>query len=174
MTTPVIRDSRPGDAAALDALYSAGFPDENLVPLVRSLGMAPGRVLSLVAETASGLIGHVAFTDAGTVEGSARLSLLGPLVVAEAARGTGVARALIETGIDRLRERGTHRVFVLGDPALYGRFGFQTDHRVTPPHPIPEKWREAWQSVALSGDEADASGRMTVPDFWDDPALWSD
>ena len=40
-------------------------------------------------------------------------------------RGQGLARQMIYEGLDSLNEFGYAAVVTLGDPALYGRFGFE-------------------------------------------------
>jgi len=43
---------------------------------------------------------------------------------------------------------------------------------VTPPYPLPEAWRDAWQSLALEAAAPVRSGVLTVPAPWRQPALW--
>ena len=64
-------------------------------------------------------------------------------------------------------------VCVLGDPAYYGRFGFEPDDRVAPPYPLPQEWRSAWQSLSLCGNDRPARGTLSVPPPWRQPALWA-
>jgi hypothetical protein len=61
-TALTIRPSTPADTSALEALYAAAFPEEDLVPLVRSLLAEPDGVISLVAQQGGAVAGHVAFT----------------------------------------------------------------------------------------------------------------
>ena len=63
-------------------------------------------------------------------------------------------------------------MFVLGDPAYYGRLGFATEKRIEPPYGLPPEWEGAWQSQYLDGQAATTAGRLLVPDYWDDAALW--
>jgi len=56
-----IRVSRPGDRAALQRLYPAAFPDEDLLPVVDELLKDEPNVLSLVATRQENVIGHIAF-----------------------------------------------------------------------------------------------------------------
>ena len=44
-----------------------------------------------------------------------------------ARQGTGVGSALIREAIRKAREAGYAAIFVLGDQAYYGRFGFDVD-----------------------------------------------
>lgn len=49
---------------------------------------------------------------------------LGPVAVLSAHRRRGVAASLIRKGLAQSKADGWAAVFVLGDPAYYGRFGF--------------------------------------------------
>jgi putative acetyltransferase len=165
---------RSDDLAAIEVLYQDAFPDEDLVPLVRALLANRDDVLSLVTRDRNGedVTGHGAFTHCGIVGAEDRVALLGPLAVASARQGQGIGEALIRDGLRRLGEAGVQRVFVLGDPAYYGRFGFTTEPNVRPPHPLPEEWREAWQSISLNETKPSEPGTLSVPAPWRQPALW--
>lgn len=166
---PDIRRGKSSDLEALERLYPAAFPDEDLLPLVRALLDAPS-VLSVVACDGRVLIGHATFTRC-TVAGLP-VALLGPVAVAPARQGQGLGGALIRQGFDELGQEGIAQVMVLGDPAYYGRFGFIADSAVQAPYPLPKDWAPAWQSLPL-GDGPAAQGVLEVPEPWRDPALWS-
>lgn len=159
----------PDGLAALERLYPAAFPQEDLLPLVRRLLAPEVGALSLAARAAGDLVGHAFFTPCGL--NAAPCALLGPLAVAPAHQRRGVGGALIREGLARLEAQGVAHVFVLGDPAYYGRFGFAPT-AAEPPCPIPGEWRDAWRSLAL-GDAPPAEGRLVVPPPWRDPALWA-
>lgn len=170
---PEIRTSRVPDPSALSALYHAGFPDEDLLPLVRRLLHEDATVLSLVATCDGSLAGHVLFTACGIEGCDDRAALLGPLVVAPKRQRQGIGQALVRTGLGLLWQAGPTLVCVLGDPAYYGRLGFAAETAVAPPCPLPPAWRPAWQSRRSRGDEPPRSGRLLVPGPWRDPALWT-
>lgn len=166
------RVSCPDELAAIEALYREAFPDEDLVSLVRALLERPKDVLSLVAGDGGDVNGHGAFNHCGIVGAVGKVALLGPLAVAPARQGRGIGGALIRDGLRRLGEAGVQRVFVLGDPGYYGRFGFAAEADVTPPYPLPEEWREAWQSISLGQAAPAKPGMLSVPTPWRQPALW--
>ncbi len=165
--------SQPADREGLDTLYPAAFPDEDLLPLVRNLLDGRSDVISLVARRGTTLVGHVVFTDCAVDGSDARLSLLGPLGVLPSCQGEGIGTALVRDGLGRLARAGTDRVFVLGDPAYYGRFGFAPESSVTTPSPIPDDWSPAWQSLALSERPLALRGVLRVPPPWQPPSLWA-
>jgi len=53
-----------------------------------------------------------------------RALALAPLAVARDRHSQGIGSALIEAGHEIAREEGWDAIFVLGDPAYYGRFGY--------------------------------------------------
>lgn len=150
---------RPADQVALaDVLriheLAFGRPDETR--LVRDLLADPTAqpVLSLLAEIAGQLVGHIFFSaihPAGSGE-TERWSLLAPLAVLPDFQGRGIGGALIEAGCGQLATRGTGLVFVLGDPAYYGRHGFRPalPEGLEPPYPVDPP--EAWMVRPLRGD----------------------
>jgi len=84
--------------------------------------------LALVAEVAGRIIGHVMLTRlAVRGEGGAAHPglLLGPLAVALEHRSRGVGSALVREGFRRAVALGYTAVFLVGDSAYYGRFGFR-------------------------------------------------
>ncbi|MDJ0945758.1 MAG: N-acetyltransferase [Kiloniellales bacterium] len=168
-----IRDCLPDDVTSIEGLYPDAFPDEDLLPLVRELLRDGPVVLSLVGIADKALVGHVIFTACGIAGSTDKVALLGPLAIAPAWQRQGIGSALLRAGLRRLENAGTTQVYVLGDPAYYGRFGFEPDHGVAPPYPLPEEWQGAWQSLNLRGDAPPRHGKLSVPHPWRRPALWA-
>lgn len=84
--------------------------------------------LALVAEEGGRIIGHVLFTRLAVRRadgGEQPALLLGPLSVALEHRQRGVGAALVREGCRRAMALGHSAVFLVGDPAYYGRFGFR-------------------------------------------------
>lgn len=169
-----IRASAPSHLASIEALYADAFPDEDLVPLVRDLLDAPTGVLSHIAERHGQIVGHICLTIA-TIEGChLGAALLGPLAVASAAQRQGVGGALVRDGASRLSEQGAAWLCVLGDPAYYGRFGFEAETAIEPTYPLAPQWRSAWQSLPLGpAPQIPPSGRLVLPAIWMRPSLWT-
>lgn len=173
MTSDIeIQTADAKDLAALQQLYVSAFPDEDLFPLVSNLldGTAP--TLSLMAMSGGGPVGHVIFTHCTVEPGAVAAALLGPLCVMPARQKGGIGSALVRAGFEDLKAQ-VSKIMVLGDPGYYGRFGFKPDRLVETPCPIPVEWKDAWQSVRLDDGSETGPGRLTVPDAWKDPSLWS-
>ena len=168
-----IRESTQADLAAIEALYSRAFPEEDLLPLVRDLLQDPGVALSLVGVIDANVAGHVVFTMCGVDGSDVKAALLGPLAVEPARQRQGVGSALVNAGLQRLAGEDIDLVCVLGDPRYYGRLGFIPDARVEPPYDLPPEWESAWQSQYLDDTTSPCFGRLAVPRQWLKPALWA-
>lgn len=119
-----IRDEEAQDSAAITALVEAAFgqPDEaRLVERLRDDGDA---AISLVAEEAGAIVGHILLSPMAAPFPALGLA---PLAVLPGHERKGIGSALIKAAIARAGERNYDAVFVLGDPAYYGRFGFRAD-----------------------------------------------
>jgi putative acetyltransferase len=163
----------PGDLISIEVLYPDAFPDEDLLPLVRDLLQDARVALSLVGIIGSSLVGHVIFTTCGVAGSSDKAALLGPLAVTSAWQRQGIGSAIIRAGLQQLENASVTQVYVLGDPAFYGRFGFVPETRVAPPYLLPAEWRGAWQSTSLGSVKPPLRGKLSVPQPWLQPALWA-
>ena len=169
-----LRSGTAGDLPLIEALYRQAFPEEDLVPLVRSLLQEPEGVLSLVATRGKRLVGHVVFTRC-TVEPSGHVvALLGPLCAAPDLQKQGIGSRLVREGVKQVEAWPARQVLVLGDPNYYGRFGFLPSSPVTPPYPLPAEWSGAWQSLDFANSRSGEGGTLSVPPPWRDRSLWSD
>ena len=102
-----------------------GQPDE--ARLVDRLRQECRPAVSRVALRGEQIVGHV-FVSPVTIEGDGPAAPacggLAPLAVLPAEQGRGVGSALVRAALAGAREIGWPAVFLLGDPAYYGRFGF--------------------------------------------------
>jgi len=168
-----IRESARNDIAAIESLYLEAFPDEDLLPLVRDLLNDAVVAISLVGTIDTRIVGHAICTKCGVVDDSVNVALLGPLAVAPARQRCGIGSAIVGAGLRRLEDAGVNRVFVLGDPAYYGRLGFLPDYLVEPPFPLPAEYAGAWQSQNLGETATACAGKLSVPPQWLQPGLWA-
>jgi len=168
-----IRESIRDDLAAIESIYPEAFPDENLLPLVRDLLSDAAVAISLVGTINTRIVGHVIYTRCGVAGSSVNAALLGPLAVAPAWQRQGIGSAIVWAGLRRLEDEDVIQVYVLGDPAYYGRLGFLPEHLVEPPYPLPAEWDGAWQSQQLGKTATPCAGKLSVPPQWHQPALWA-
>ncbi|MGI8404561.1 MAG: GNAT family N-acetyltransferase [Thermomicrobiales bacterium] len=109
------------DRAGIRNVHLESFPAADEADLVDLLREDSSLVLSLVAMAAGQVAGHVAFSRMAS---PGHTLGLGPVGVLPGFRRQGIAASLIREGINLARADGWQAVFVLGDPAYYGRFGF--------------------------------------------------
>ena len=168
-----IRRVEASDLTAVEQLYLSAFPDEDLLPLVRSLAGQPDVAIGWVGLLGGEIIGHIVFTRCAVEDILSDVYLLGPLAVAPKCQRNGVGKRLIESGLEGLRTRNGTRVFVLGDPAYYSRIGFVAEKLLKPPFDLPADWDGAWQSQSLAEEGTGLSGSLIVPPVWNKRELWA-
>lgn len=116
-----ISDLSRSNAAGARAVLREAFARPQEAALMDALRRDGDMAIGLVSTAGSEAIGAALFSPLGA---PLRALALAPVAVAMANRRRGVAAALIREGIGRARAAGWEAVFVLGDPAYYGRFGF--------------------------------------------------
>jgi putative acetyltransferase len=122
-----IRPEEPGDWSAVHAVHAAAFGQAAEADLVDRLRADGELVVSLVA-CMDEPVGHVAFSPLAMYGApSVRACALAPLAVLPAVQRQGIGSALVTEGLRRLMEAGWDLALVLGEPAYYGRFGFDAE-----------------------------------------------
>ena len=147
-----IRQERPEDASTIRALTDAAFKDmpfsdQTEAQVIDRLRAASALTLSLVATEGGDIFGHVAFSPVRINGEAGDWYGLGPVSVWPDHQRTGIGQALIREGLQRLKSIGAGGCVLLGNPAYYGRFGFENDpvlYNVGPP-----PW--AFQRLSLNG-----------------------
>lgn len=95
--------------------------------------------VSLVAEQAGQVVGHVAFSPVAVSDRAGGWYGLGPLSVLPARQRLGIGQALVRAGLDRLRGAGANGCVLVGESAYYARFGFAHDPALSYPG-IPQEY----------------------------------
>jgi putative acetyltransferase len=121
-----IRAQRPTDAAAIRHVTIAAFGTAVEANLVEALLAEAEPVVSLVAEDAGALVGHILFSPV-TLSSEPQLPVMGlaPMAVLPARQRQGIGSALVREGLTECYRRGIGALVVLGHPAYYPRFGFR-------------------------------------------------
>jgi putative acetyltransferase len=127
-----ITPERPEDAAAIRALTEAAFKDmphssQTEARIIDALRAAGALTLSLVAIEEGVIVGHAAFSPVQIAGALDDWYGLGPVSVRPDRQRSGIGQALIREGLRRLKSAMAAGCVVLGDPAYYGRFGFEAD-----------------------------------------------
>lgn len=109
------------EAAFRTAAHSAGT-EQFIVNALRRSGALS---VSLVAESAGKVIGHVAVSPVAVSDGATGWYGLGPISVLPEHQRTGIGSQLMHAALQALRDRGGAGCMLVGDPAYYQRFGFK-------------------------------------------------
>jgi putative acetyltransferase len=167
-----IRTEGAGDGAAVAAVVRAAFtrqPDDVALRVERIRTSEHGvPELALVAEDASGAIGHVMLSYVPIEGGSRpRLLVLTPLSVRPDRQGRGVGSALTLEALARAEGIGEPAVLVEGIPAYYPRLGFERASPLGFAAPSPSVPDEAFMVARLPGWTPDLAGRVVYPAAFD-------
>ncbi len=168
----MIRPERAEDCAAIHELNARAFGQEGEAKLVDAIRLSDGFVpeLSLVAERAGEIVGHILFSIIDVKAESGRIPVLGlaPMAVKPELQNQGIGSRLVGHGLEEARRLGWGIVIVLGHPAYYPRFGFTPakPRGIKAPWPVPD---EAFMVIELSeGGLEGVCGVVVYPPAFDE------
>lgn len=132
----VIREEITGDEDAIHDLTAIAFEPVQMSDgsepfIIDQLRRDGDLALSLVALDHDVIIGHVAFSPVVVSGAGGDWFGLGPIAVEPERQRSGVGSRLIHEGLDTLRLKGAAGCVLIGDPAYYNRFGFQSGGELT-------------------------------------------
>ena len=156
-----IRSEAPADSASVRSVNELAFGQSEEADLVDSLRKGCHNLVSLVAESANQIVGHILFSpafiecDGGTMAGMA----LGPMAVLPEFQRQGIGSQLVHAGLDQPEVASSPFVIVLGHPEYYPRFGFEParKYRVRSTWEVPDD-----VFMILVGDAASLGGQGGV------------
>lgn len=127
-----VRHESPSDGAPIAAIYQAAFGRADEGRIVERIRRQCPEALSLVASEGERVVGHLLFSPV-TIRSNGGDTLsgfgLGPMAVVPARQRRGIGSMLVGQGLRELAGRGCPYVVVLGHPAYYPRFGFESASR---------------------------------------------
>jgi putative acetyltransferase len=149
----VLRPEIPSDRLAIHDLTQRAFApmpyaegdEQDLIDALRDAGVL---ALSLVAEEGGVIMGQVTLSPATHETGAAGWYALGPVSAEPTRKHQGIGSALIRAAIDWMRHQGASGCILVGNPAYYSRFGFQSGAEHSP-HGQPAQF---FQVLVLSGE----------------------
>jgi putative acetyltransferase len=98
---------------------------------------------------------------------------MAPVAVATERQGQGIGQRLIAHGLDTLRQEGVDIAVTYGDPAFYGRVGFNPVSEADLPAPQPLNQPQGWIAQSLTDAPlTPLRGPARCVAAFDDPALW--
>jgi len=172
LSAVTIRAERAGEAAAVAQLGARAFGQELIATLIDALKASPDYIpgLSFVAEYEGQLAGHVMYTRS-LLDAASKLVdvlVLSPVSVVPELQGQGIGSLMIRQTLELMRARPEPLVFLEGNPAYYGRFGFEAAEQFgfrKPSLRIPDA---AFQVLKLPTYEDWMTGTLVYSRvFWD-------
>ena len=152
------RAARPEDLDAIAALNDAAFGGPDEARIIRQLQADGDSLVSLVAETETGIVGHIEFFRI-QIDGNPIGAGLGPMSAQPVRQRAGIGSYLIRTGLEELDMLGETIVFVLGHHTYYPKFGFEADTA----KPFKAPWSGPHFMAIRLADGGPASGSLTYP-----------
>ena len=118
-----VRPEGAADIATIRALNEAAFATSTEADLIEALRGHAEPIISLVADDAGTIVGHVLFSPV-TLLGHEELKLMGlaPMSVLPTYQRGGIGSALVGAGLQRCAELGCDVVVVLGHPESLSPF----------------------------------------------------
>ena len=126
MTAFAVRAETATDHARVDRIHARAFGRPDEAELVCALRNEARPLVSLVAEDAGELVGHVLVSPV-SIEGERTpipAAGLAPLAVDPDRQRRGAGSSLVRAALPACAQLGWRAVFLLGEPAYYARFGF--------------------------------------------------
>ena len=165
-----VRPETAEDLEVVHAVVAAAFGSDHVADLLDDLRRSPAWLgLSLVAEDAGEVVGHVALSRAWVDDPQrvADVLVLSPMSVRPDRQRRGVGSVLVRAALELAAARDEPLVFLEGDPRYYSRLGFVAAGPLgfgKPSVRIPDRAFQVWTTPAYRGE---VSGALVYPDvFW--------
>jgi len=143
----------------------------NLVSKLSS-GIDNQEIICFGAYEQETLIGAIFFTRLRFNEEN-QVYMLAPVAVSTKHQGKGVGQALINYGLDELKNRSVAVAITYGDPSFYSKVGFQSLSENIIRAPLKLSMPVGWLGQSLTGEPIQPiNGRPTCVKEFNDPAYW--
>ncbi len=146
-----------------------------IADLVRNLfATTPDRDIFVVtAMEDSAIVGAICLTRLAYDRDERTVFILAPVAVATACQRRGIGQALIEYGLQVLREAHADIAVTYGDPGYYAKVGFIPITESFASAPFALKQPEGWQACSLTGAPmTPLKGPSRCVEAFNDPAYW--
>jgi len=121
----LIRAEEERDWPSVYALNAAVFETPAEADLVDALRRETKPIISLVADDAGAIDGHIMFSPVSLIEHPGlKIMGLAPMAVAANRQRSGIGSLLVRAGLEACKQIGAGAVVVLGHSDYYPRFGF--------------------------------------------------
>ena len=175
------RQHTQNESSAIESLFSSVF--------AKSEGDAEGALIGnlskqLMAETdehdlygfvavdKSQIVGSIFFSRL-TFQNDIEAFILAPVAVHSDFQGKGTGQALINHGLNVMRDKKVSIVLTYGDPRFYHKVGFHPISQETIRAPYELSQPDGWLGQSLVGNSIDVVlGRCTCVEAWNNPVYW--
>lgn len=132
----------------------------------------PKDLVGFVAKEGEQIVGCIFFSRFW-VPSAQTAFILSPVAVATSVQGAGIGQQLISFGIHYLKDQNVELLFTYGDPAYYGKVGFQkiTEDMVKAPYTLSQPI--GWLAQSLTGTditpmvgETHCIAALSDPKYW--------
>lgn len=172
---------QPNDATNIESLFisvfsrSEGEQEGALIGNLAKQLMAttdPKDLYGFAAVEEKSIVGAIFFSRL-TFPQKLDVFILGPVAVRTALQGKGIGQALIAHGLQQLTQAGVAIAVTYGDPAFYGKVGFQPLSQATIPAPLPLSQPEGWLGQSLTKAAiASIPGHCSCVAALNNPVYW--
>ncbi|WP_170328883.1 GNAT family N-acetyltransferase [Ruegeria arenilitoris] len=129
-------------------------------------------LLGVLAMDRDVLVGCILFSRLHYDQDPRQVFLMSPVAVRTDRQKSGIGQKLIGFGLEQLRLHGVDFVVSYGDPAYYGKTGFQTITEEVAQPPMPLSMPQGWIGQTLSGDQKPIEGPSRCVSAFNRPELW--
>lgn len=164
MSNSTIRIMVQADKPAVKDLTTRAFGRPDEADIIDQLERNGDVTLQMVAEMDGQIVGHILFYPMG-VFGKLGAVGLGPMSVDPWVQKEGIGKALVNAGLNMLKEGGASIVFVLGHDWFYPKLGFTEE--ATADFSTPLKGPHFMANRMRFGPPM--SGRLIFPDAFGVP-----
>ena len=140
--------------------------------LALSSGIDNEEIICFGAYEKETIIGSIFFTRLRFNKAS-DIYMLAPVAISAQHQGKGAGQALINYGLDKMKDRSVSTVVTYGDPAFYSKVGFQSLSENIIQAPLKLSMPEGWQGQSLTSELIPTINEQpTCVEQFNNPVYW--
>lgn len=156
-----LRKASEQDLPAVLQLHRAAFPAEEVEQIIQVVNelwsdttdATHSALHWVITAHQTTIVGHLSLSSITTQDSQMVGWILAPLAVVPTHQGQGLGSELVDHAIRHAMRSHQPRILVYGDPAFYGRFGFDRQQAINVKPPFPLTQPLGWQGILAEGKE---------------------